>query len=68
MPPCCRFTPTCSAYAAEAIMTHGALKGTAYAIWRILRCNPFVRGGYDPVPPAKIKRINTERDGSCEIR
>lgn len=52
MPPCCRFTPTCSAYAAEAIMTHGAIKGTAYALWRIIRCNPFTPGGYDPVPSA----------------
>lgn len=48
--PCCRFTPTCSAYAIEAVSVHGALKGGALAIWRILRCNPFSKGGYDPVP------------------
>lgn len=48
--PCCRFTPTCSEYAIEAIKIHGSLKGTALAIWRILRCNPFCHGGYDPVP------------------
>jgi len=53
--PCCRFTPTCSQYAIEAITVHGALKGTALAIYRILRCNPFCKGGYDPVPE---KRIN----------
>lgn len=50
---CCRFTPTCSAYAIEAITVHGALKGTALTIGRVLRCNPFCRGGYDPVPPKK---------------
>lgn len=50
-PPCCRFRPTCSAYAVEAIEKHGALKGLFLALWRILRCNPFCKGGYDPVPP-----------------
>ncbi len=54
-PPCCRFTPTCSQYAIEAITTHGAFKGTLLAIWRILRCNPFCKGGYDPVPEKKTK-------------
>lgn len=46
----CPYYPTCSAYAIEAIQKHGALKGTLLAIWRILRCNPFSHGGYDPVP------------------
>lgn len=50
---CCRFTPTCSQYAIEAITLHGAFKGTALAIYRILRCNPLCKGGYDPVPPKK---------------
>ena len=49
-PPCCRFTPTCSAYALEALQKRGLIAGTILAIWRILRCNPFARGGYDPVP------------------
>lgn len=49
----CRFTPTCSAYAIEAIREHGILKGTALSSYRILRCNPFCKGGYDPVPPSK---------------
>ena len=49
-PPCCRFTPTCSAYALEAIQKYGALKGGYLAVLRILRCNPFHPGGYDPVP------------------
>ena len=48
--PCCRFTPTCSQYAIEAITIHGAFKGTMLAIWRVLRCNPFCKGGFDPVP------------------
>ena len=49
-PGCCRFTPTCSQYAVEAIEKYGALKGGLMAAWRILRCNPFAKGGYDPVP------------------
>lgn len=49
-PPCCRFTPTCSAYALEAIQKYGALKGGYLAVRRILRCNPFHPGGCDPVP------------------
>ena len=49
-PPCCRFTPTCSQYALEAIEKYGALKGGWMAFRRILRCNPFHKGGYDPVP------------------
>lgn len=47
--PCCRFYPTCSQYALEAIQKYGALKGFFLALWRILRCNPFCKGGYDPV-------------------
>ena len=48
--PSCRFIPTCSDYAVEAIEKHGALKGFGLSVWRILRCNPFGKGGYDPVP------------------
>ena len=47
--PCCRFYPTCSAYAVEAVKKYGALKGGSMALWRIARCNPFCKGGYDPV-------------------
>ena len=49
-PPCCRFTPTCSAYALEAYSKRGFFMGTALTVYRILRCNPFCKGGYDPVP------------------
>ncbi len=52
-PPMCRFHPTCSEYAVEAVLAHGIFKGTLLATWRILRCHPFARGGYDPVPPAR---------------
>lgn len=49
-PPSCRFTPTCSEYAKQALIKHGPIKGLLLAIWRILRCNPWGGSGYDPVP------------------
>ena len=49
-PSCCRFTPTCSAYAIEAFEKRGFFMGLLLTVWRILRCNPFCKGGYDPVP------------------
>ncbi len=50
LPPSCRYVPTCSEYAMEAVETRGVVCGSALALWRVLRCNPFARGGYDPVP------------------
>ncbi len=54
-PPTCRFQPTCSQYALEAIELYGVWQGGMMAIWRVLRCHPFHPGGYDPVP-TEIKR------------
>lgn len=48
--PCCRFVPSCSEYALQALEEHGFLKGSLLSLWRIVRCNPFSKGGYDPVP------------------
>jgi uncharacterized protein len=51
----CRFFPSCSCYAREALATHGAVRGSMLAAGRILRCHPFNPGGYDPVPPTSFK-------------
>ncbi len=56
LPPACRYVPSCSEYAAEAVARHGVLRGGAMAAWRLIRCNPFVRGGYDPVPCVHASR------------
>lgn len=53
----CRFQPTCSDYAVLALATHGPLKGSALALWRLLRCHPFSRGGLDQVPPASHRAV-----------
>jgi hypothetical protein len=61
----CRYQPTCSDYAAVAIATHGPLRGVALALWRLLRCHPFARGGLDQVPlksPTKVRRVPTRQD------
>ncbi|WP_072768817.1 MULTISPECIES: membrane protein insertion efficiency factor YidD [unclassified Nitrosospira] len=48
--PSCRFSPSCSNYACEALTKHGVLRGIFLSVWRIMRCNPWARGGHDPVP------------------
>lgn len=55
--PCCKYYPTCSNYAVQAIERFGAFKGFFLALYRVLRCNPFSRGGYDPVPEKKTGRV-----------
>ena len=56
--PTCRFAPTCSEYAQEAVRKRGIVIGGSLAVWRILRCNPLFRGGYDPVPCAHCEEVN----------
>jgi putative membrane protein insertion efficiency factor len=56
LPHSCRFVPTCSEYAIDAIERYGALRGSLLAVGRLLRCHPFARAGYDPVPPEAVAR------------
>jgi putative membrane protein insertion efficiency factor len=58
LPPTCRFFPSCSAYAVEALQVHGLLRGAALTVWRLLRCAPWHPGGVDPVPPAHTPRTS----------
>lgn len=60
LPARCRFHPSCSAYALEAISVHGAVRGFYLAVRRVLRCQPFHPGGYDPVPPPRHQVDETE--------
>jgi putative membrane protein insertion efficiency factor len=57
MPRRCRYEPTCSAYAAESVRRFGAARGALLATWRLLRCNPFSHGGFDPVPERFTLRV-----------
>ena len=59
LPARCKYYPTCSAYAEQAVRTHGILRGSALAAWRLLRCNPLSKGGVDEVPPPRSKHQHT---------
>jgi putative membrane protein insertion efficiency factor len=59
----CRFHPSCSAYAVDAVRIHGAVKGVLLATWRVLRCSPLSAGGPDPVPPRRRWAAGPEADG-----
>jgi hypothetical protein len=61
-PPSCRYIPTCSEYAIEAVERHGVVHGTMLAAWRLLRCHPLAKGGLDPVPQvnASVPRFSVE--------
>jgi len=63
-PPACRYVPTCSEYAMEAVERYGVLRGGFMAIGRLLRCHPFVNGGYDPV----VKQARSWKSGASEPR
>jgi putative membrane protein insertion efficiency factor len=60
LPPSCRFHPSCSRYAIEALKVHGAIRGSLLAIRRILRCNPWCDGGFDFVPPPRPRRRHSD--------
>ena len=65
--PSCRFEPSCSHYALDAVSRHGAIVGTSLAVWRILRCNPWGGQGHDPVPEAPLlRRSGRPRSGTPE--
>ena len=65
-PPCCRFTPTCSEYALEAFRKRGFFIGLILTVWRVLRCNPFSKGGYDPVPEKGLRRVKNNAENEQE--
>ncbi len=63
----CRFYPTCSQYARDAITAHGAGRGGMLALWRLCRCHPFTQGGYDPVPDTTESRV-TDEARRCTVK
>lgn len=69
LPPACRYVPTCSDYAVEAVDRYGVLRGGLMTIWRVLRCHPFVKGGYDPVLKFEAHGVtpNAAPPASCAV-
>jgi putative membrane protein insertion efficiency factor len=70
LPAACRYVPTCSDYAMEAVDRYGVFRGSLMAMWRVLRCHPFVRGGYDPVvkaPVAVSEVVKSENSGATLV-
>lgn len=65
--PACRYVPTCSEYATEAIERHGAVRGSLMATWRLLRCNPFAKGGFDPVTLGTAERQRPTNDDQRHV-
>jgi uncharacterized protein len=61
LPRRCKYEPTCSRYAVDAVREYGILKGLVLGVWRLLRCNPWSYGGYDPVEDQRVFRIGTEK-------
>jgi hypothetical protein len=68
LPPACRYVPTCSEYAMEAVERYGALRGGLMALGRVLRCHPFARAGYDPVVRAGRGDESLQKCGACAPR
>jgi len=70
-PPSCRYVPTCSEYAMEAVERYGTLRGGIMAAWRVLRCHPLAKGGYDPVvkadPVRRSSPFISHRDAACRV-
>ncbi len=67
LPPSCRFHPSCSSYAYESIAVHGSAKGLVLASWRLLRCNPWNKGGLDPVPESGRWHPDIHPDGTTRL-
>ena len=65
----CKYYPSCSNYAIDALREYGAIRGTGMAAWRLLRCNPFSNGGYDPVPPrsSRCKKDHADHGVSAPV-
>ncbi|MBO7327391.1 MAG: membrane protein insertion efficiency factor YidD [Lentisphaeria bacterium] len=66
LPCCCRFEPSCSHYGVDAFRKRGFLAGSVLTIWRVMRCQPFCRGGYDPVPDKGFRRVTNDNQPDCK--